>query len=121
MTATETAIRDREPSAVTDARPAPEPVLGPTARQAIRATRDARVSHDAAKLLVLLGAYRDAGEFRPPVFVLARRLCADPKRVDVLLKELARARLVWVTWRPPRTRERNHYALLFAGDKHPGT
>ncbi len=120
MTAIKTAIRDREQPTATDARLAPEPILGPTAKLAIRAARDKRVSRDAAKLLILLAAFRDAGELRPPVFALARRLDTDAQGVDRLLKELACGRLVWVTWRPPRTRERNRYALLFAGDKRPG-
>ena len=92
-----------------------QPVLGERAKLALRVTEKWGDRTDR-KVLVLLGAFADAGERSPFALDLAERIGIDVKTLDRKLGALAADGWLW-TIRRPKTR--NVYVLRFAGDEVP--
>ena len=92
------------------------PKLGPLARKALEQTHLPPGEH---KLLVLLAAYRDAGECQPAVFTMAHRLHTDAEEVDRLLRTLHRRRAIILVTPRPGSAYRNGYHLVCLGMKPP--
>ena len=82
--------------------PDPVPVLGPSARAAARLPTKGRKRH---KLLVLIGAYHDAG-VDPSVRMLAARTGLTTAAVSRLVDALERDGLLDVERRPSPERDR---------------
>ena len=108
-------------------RPTPNPINGPRFKAA-RAL-DVKLAPAERKLLCLLAAYSDAGEDKPPVRELARRLNVSIEAIDTGLQSLSRRKLIWIDWSlyhrlgdqcPEHLiRRRNRYTLTCLGDPLP--
>jgi hypothetical protein len=99
-----------------------EPRLGPLAKQAASMPLGAPLERKHRLLLVLLGAFADAGERSPRARELCARLGIDgPKQVaagkfDKQLRDLERAGLLEVRWHgAPDGSGRNVYELHLGG------
>ena len=97
-----------------------EPIVGEMSRAVVREARKASVEPEAAKLLLLLAAYRDGGTASPSVKDLVLRMkfetgSAGAHRVDGLLRDLIRKRMIYVRW--GRRGYRNTYVLTCLGER----
>jgi hypothetical protein len=92
-----------------------QPMLGDRAKLALKVSADWD-SKPLRKLLVLLAAYRDAGERQPLAVDLAARLKIEIETLDKMLGQLAAGGWIWVVRRRQR---RSTYVLRFCGDQVP--
>ena len=93
--------------------PDPAPTLGPEARRAARLTTK---GHKRRRLLILIGAYHDAG-CHPSVRMLSAHTALTTATVIRLLGALARDGLLEIERRP--SPERDRYTLRTPRDQVP--
>ena len=84
-----------------------EPVLGPTAKAAMRVETGSK----RRRLLVLIAAFADAGEASPAAGTLAVRLGVKVRVIDALLAALEREGLLAVERGDVTRSERNRYRV----------